>query len=289
LHDRMQLLHHVAVSDNKKVIYCESSIDSIERVVIVTFDMELIACYKESMMIFKDCCLEFIYKDSGLIPDVPQEEYGYCGDKRTLLLDLAICRALREKVNVDKAPLPRCHKIIPSLVSAWNRCKVGVDTHSRFISTATYPFKVINAGALLWELPIYTMALMAYLVGKWYDMGKYAADPHCTSITDLRNRAKNKAGPFKLSLNCMHMKFRKMAQRVAPNAIIEGLRVDGAAPAAAAPDQLAQQVHHHVSPFVVPCSTGRATLRKRTRAQAYNTAEGYNTLCLLITLIKYVW
>jgi hypothetical protein len=265
LHDRMQLLHHVTVTNETKIIYCESSIDCIERVVIVTFDRRLISCYKESMMIFKDCCLGFIYNHRGLVPDVPQEEYGYCGDKRTLLLDLALCRGLREKVNADNTPLPHCHKIIPSLVSAWNRCKVGVDTHSRFISTATYPFKVINAGAMLWELPIFTMALMAYLVGKWYDMGTHADNPRCTSITELRNRAKNKAGPFKLSLHCMHKQFRKMAQRVQPDPIMEILNADGDA-VAGAPVQ---------PPFVVPCSKGKSTLRKRTRAEAFNTVEGY--------------
>lgn len=45
-HDRIQLLNHVAVTSAPFVIYCECTIEEIQRMVIVKFDPDIIRAYR---------------------------------------------------------------------------------------------------------------------------------------------------------------------------------------------------------------------------------------------------
>ena len=253
--ERLQLLNHAAAINSPTVMYCECTMDAIQRIVFIDFDDKIVESFRDAIRVFKNMYLGFAY-DNGDIPDDPNCNYGYCSDRHTLQLDLALWKALRDLRTRQDDPLRTCYKIVPSLVAAWNRGKCGVDSGSRFLASANFPFKHICPEAVLWDSLIMIMALMVHLVHKWMRVKEKVRDEQYETMNDLRNYA-NHHDPFKMELNLMQKLFRRWAGPLGN--IAEG-------PA----HEEAHAYHAPVNDFEVPTS-GRSTIKQ----QQFETDKGF--------------
>lgn len=153
----------------------------------------------------------------------------------TLLLHLDLGKALWELFESD-GPLEKYKHLLPSIILAWDKEKVPVDSVSSYIFELAFPFKKMNSEMTLWDSLV---RIVWVAIAQIYKLGLLADRLHTyKSLTELRKAATHHLSFPKIVHFIRHF-FRDLAETIASHSdsavAIEPAR-HGAIPAAIVTD-----------------------------------------------------
>lgn len=139
--NRQQCLHHAVVMDSPQVLFIEATQIKIEYIVLIEFSQPVLRAYRTAIVNpIKQKLLWFhsLTKDSDLEPLKSEYEKlsdpGYAVDFETYTLVVGLCIMLEEFRKGKGKPLGNFKRLLPAIISAWNKLKGGVDVFSRLLS-----------------------------------------------------------------------------------------------------------------------------------------------------------
>jgi hypothetical protein len=160
--DRIQLLHHCAVTGVTNALYVESVRGGIKRCVHVVFAEEVVESYR-SVMAYIASTMDWVLNEDAVVPNLTEEELGLCPDMHTLLQQLHMWRGLRRELRQDSGTyFPGIRRILPALIAYHNGTKSGADITTRELVNVHNPFHQLPIEAAMFMRTCKLALLNAY-------------------------------------------------------------------------------------------------------------------------------
>jgi hypothetical protein len=158
---RSQLLHGLGCGHLLEAFYVVATTTHILRVVHVVVDRDFLRTYLRALDFIHseaklDWCLE------GEIPQIDEKYLGYAADQHSFECCLLFWREMDRVVWERGRPLPPGRLIVPRPVAVWNKCKVSIDSFSRFLSNVKVEHHSLSPIGAMWLRVLMTPVYNSY-------------------------------------------------------------------------------------------------------------------------------
>jgi len=174
---RVQVLHHAAVCDLDEVLFV---VANEYKPIFAT----LISVTAEQRIMWRQLVTEFVYERSLKWAYIAFYEVGdpeihfpdfrenavstpsHHVDRDVVLFHFAIWRYLLDKLHRAEMPLPTAKRIVPTVVSHWNKNKGRIDEMSGYLAHLKFNISQATPKQLLTQRELKKVALNTFLVKK---------------------------------------------------------------------------------------------------------------------------
>jgi hypothetical protein len=147
--DLAQVIHQCSSLDLEGVFYVEAGIGgNISRVVLLRLSPEFRKTYRSVLRCMLDVFLPWT-SDVSKVASIRFDDFGGRIDKDCLIQQLSLTKHLTGLGL--QGPIPHCCRLTPSLIAAYNKGKVGVDTMSQYVSMVDVSLRGLHPMANLWK------------------------------------------------------------------------------------------------------------------------------------------
>ncbi len=173
---RTQILHHATAANLNYILFVVANETGITYATMVHVPRRKRLVYLEILTGVYERCLKWAYVDAmnsnnplAHLPEFCEEAIlspKYPIDRDSLSVSYCIWKILLKKVQRAQLPLPLARKIVPLIVSFWNRGKGRIDEMTRLISTMQFDFDQCTPKQMLIMREVMKIAISVYFVKK---------------------------------------------------------------------------------------------------------------------------
>jgi hypothetical protein len=150
-----QVVHHATVTILKYILFVVAGTTKIHYAVLIHFTNKKLMVMKGILTAIYNRSLKWAYTgaimSNNLQSSIPEFREDIISSKsypipvNCVIFSWIICKKLLSMVQKTMLPLPKAHKIIPEIVSRWNRSKGIVDEMTRYVDLMSFPFPKSSA------------------------------------------------------------------------------------------------------------------------------------------------
>jgi hypothetical protein len=156
---RIQVLHHSATTEIKRVLFVVASLRSIIYSCIVTFSESDLSHYISIQQKIEETFNYFTQQNISRNPGFVPSAYGHAIDFDTIQVQRKLAQAVMSNEEILSGKKGPGHEFVPFAISEWNHTKGGQDTASRILSNIKIDFRKLTPRAFIYIRVIMT-ALM---------------------------------------------------------------------------------------------------------------------------------
>ena len=145
---RVQVLHHATAANLSHVLFVVASETGIRYATLVHIPKNKRLTYLSILQGVYERCLKWAYEDAWesddpvahipvIRPDVISSS-NYPIDEDCIVVAYCIWKILLKKVRAAQLPLPRAKKILPVIITFWNRAKGRIDEMTRHLDSMLF-------------------------------------------------------------------------------------------------------------------------------------------------------
>lgn len=132
----VQVIHHAMVLQVDYVLFTSACPNHIINCLLVECPKAKRDCYESILRDYKVQHLKPIYENGEDLPKMSERSLSkgsYIVEFETVLLNLALWRAVNEQVKKNEGPVPALRHMLPRVICWWNPAKGMVDVLSRYM------------------------------------------------------------------------------------------------------------------------------------------------------------